>query len=297
MGRSFTVSVAILTASLAGCAASKSTMSVAEPGASRADDAAFAAYAMSIHELVDRATEPRPVAEADVDAAMLEKTVAALERRRQCHLTNLINTETTAYKSLRAVQNGSTAVTTYLSFDQGPLQNTGRDLDVAITGSGLFCVKTKNGVAYTRSGNFFLNRDGDLVVGMLDGPRVLPVLTFPPNTTEVTISESGWVYAVGAGSIKPMLVGALELSQFINSEALRPIGHGLYAATHESGDATVSMPATDGIGEIRQGFLEGSNVEVIRERVALIKIERQLELIDRLLSRYEQNASVMAQRH
>ena len=89
---------------------------------------------------------------------------------------------------------------TQLDFEQGPMESTDRQLDVAIQGDGFFRVKIMDsigdGTAYTRSGDFFTNPDGDLVLGQKDGPRLLPPITLPKNTTDVTIAEDGTISAV-----------------------------------------------------------------------------------------------------
>jgi flagellar basal-body rod protein FlgG len=126
---------------------------------------------------------------------------------------------------------------------------------------------------------------------------VLPKLNFPPNTTDVNIAEDGSVEATVAGSNQPTPIGRLELCRFVNPSGLKSSGGNLFFATKESGEPIVSNPGEEGSGEIRQNFLEGSNVELIKERVALIRIERQLELVDRLLARYEQNPPAVADGH
>lgn len=293
MGRACLLSLTISSFLFVGCVGQTVPSADLSRQTTSAEDQAFAAYAGSIHQLLDRATAPRPIDEDDADAQAFTKVVRALEHRRQTHLTNLINAETMAYKRQRTVQSGPDEVTTCLDLEQGPMQNTGRQLDVAIDGAGLFRVESKAGDAYTRSGNFFINQNGDLVAGLRDGPRVLPVLSFPPNTAEVSIAEDGTVEAIVSGSNQSKRVGRLELARFVNADGLRAQGN-LFFRTAESGQAITSAPGEEGAGQIRQNFLEGSNVDVMRERVALIRIERQLELIERLVARYEQNAPAIA---
>ncbi len=187
---------------------------------------------------------------------------------------------------------------TQLDFEQGPMENTGRQLDVAITGDGFFRVKIMDGVgdgtAYTRSGNFFINKDGDLVVGMKDGPRVLPVLNFPQNTTDVTIAEDGTVGATVAGATTSTIVGQLELVRFINPQGLKTIGGNLFLQTDGSGDPITSKPGEDGAGDIRQNFLEGSNVDPVKELVSLIKTQRSFELNSQSIQTADQALQTVA---
>lgn len=239
---------------------------------------------------------------------------------------NLANAETHAFKGSRmnfedlmyttirnpGIQNAAGDVTpagiqighgvrvsnTQLDLEQGPMENTGRDLDVAITGEGFFRVKIMDGIgdgtAYTRSGNFFINKDGDLVVGMKDGPRVLPELNFPANTTEVAIAEDGTISAIVAGENEATPVGNLELVRFVNPQGLKAMGGNMYLQTDASGEPLTSNPGENGAGEIRQGFLEGSNVDPVKELVGLIKTQRAFELNSQSIQTADQALQTIA---
>ncbi len=267
------------------------------------DEASLDSYAMQMNDEIERATNPTPFGKAVGDAGIekLTKAVAILEKRAAIHSENIANVSTLAYKRLRVVQNGPTEMEVTLDQRQGPMDCTGRQLDVAIDGEGLFRVKTDaakgDGIAYTRSGNFFINRDGDLVVGVLDGPRVLPVIKFPANTTDVAIAEDGSIEATVAGSNTPTLVGQLKLARFVSPQGLKSIAHNLFIATRESGEPMLSRPAQDGVGALRQNYLEGSNVDLTREQLELVRVARQHEVVQRLLSRYMQNAPAIASGH
>lgn len=250
----------------------------------------------------------------------------ALSTKIDVIANNLANAETHAFKRSRVnfedlmyttvknpgAQNASGDVTpagiqighgvrisnTQLDFEAGPLESTDRQLDVAINGDGFFRVKIMDsvgdGTAYTRSGNFFLNADGDITLGMKDGPRLLPPITLPRNTTDITISEDGTVSASVSDSVTPTPVGRLELSRFINPQGLKTLGGNLFVETAASGPPVIANPNEDGAGHIQQGFLEGSNVDPVKELVGLIKTQRSFELNSQSIQTADQALQTVA---
>lgn len=232
----------------------------------------------------------------------------ALSTRIDVVANNLANAETTAFKGSRVnfedlmylmlkppgatgqdnmvspagifVGLGTRVSNTQLNTEQGSMENTGRNLDVAIEGNGFFKVKTLdsigNGFAYTRNGAFFVNKDGQLVLGLGDGYKVMPEISFPAGTTDVSVSKDGFVDAITANG--KTRVGQLKLSRFINPQGLQLLGGSLYIETEASGTPTETTPGSDGTGQILQGFLEGSNVDPVKELVTLIKTQRAFEL-------------------
>lgn len=171
---------------------------------------------------------------------------------------------------------------TQLDLEQGSLENTGRQLDVAISGNGFFRVRIMDsvgdGTAYTRNGNFFVNAEGELVLGLGDGYRLVPPITIPAGATDISINQQGIVEVSRAGQNEKVNVGQLQLVQFVNPQGLRLLGQSLYTQTDASGDPMESNPGEDGAGEILQGFLESSNVDPVKELVTLIKTQRAFEL-------------------
>src|SRR3954471_13265345 len=174
----------------------------------------------------------------------------ALSTRIDVVANNLANAETTAFKRSRVnfedlyylalKQPGTTAANgdvspagiyvglgvkvsnTQLDTEQGSMESTGRQLDVGISGQGFFKVKIldsiSDGFGYTRNGNFFVNRDGDLTLGMGDGYRLEPKITIPPNVTDIAISQDGRVEVVKAGANTKTQVGQLQINQFVNPQ-------------------------------------------------------------------------------
>ena len=135
-----------------------------------------------------------------------------------------------------------------------------------------------DGFAYTRNGNFFLNNEGELVLGVGDGYKLEPPINIPPDATEITISETGIVEYKQPGNTDNKQAGQFEISQFVNPQGLKLLGGGLYVETEASGPPIDSKPGEDGAGITLQGFLEASNVDPVKELVTLIKTQRAFEL-------------------
>ncbi|HEY7090184.1 MAG TPA: flagellar basal-body rod protein FlgG [Tepidisphaeraceae bacterium] len=177
---------------------------------------------------------------------------------------------------------GTKVSNTTIDDSQGPLENTNGPLDVAIQGPGFFQVKTipsiGNGVAYTRAGNFVLNKDGDLVLNLGDGYRVNPPITIPPGSTDVNIGLDGTISYLRPGATTRTNAGQLRIAQFTNPQGLKLIGGSLYTETEASGPPIESNPGEDGAGQTLQGYLEGSNVDPVKELIGLIKTQRAFEL-------------------
>jgi flagellar basal-body rod protein FlgG len=234
----------------------------------------------------------------------------ALSTRIDVVANNLANAETTAFKRSRvnfedlmylqmkqpgttngagdltpsgiAVGLGTRISNTQIDLEQGSLENTNRPLDIGISGNGFFKVKildsVGDGFGYTRNGNFFVNDQGQLVLGMGDGYKLEPPITIPPGVTEISISESGAVEVLEPGAPTKTNVGQLQLSQFINPQGLQLLGGGLYIPTGASGAPVDAKPGEQGNGLTLQSFLEASNVDPVKELVTLIKTQRAFEL-------------------
>jgi flagellar basal-body rod protein FlgG len=171
---------------------------------------------------------------------------------------------------------------TQLDMAEGPLESTGGQLDVAISGPGFFKVKLLDsigdGIGYTRNGAFFVNDKNELVLGIGDGYRLVPPISIPTGATDISISENGIVSYKRPGSIQATVAGQLKISQFVNPQGLNLLGGSVYQATEVSGPPIDSNPGEDGAGKTFQGFLEGSNADPVKELVTLIKTQRSFEL-------------------
>jgi flagellar basal-body rod protein FlgG len=184
------------------------------------------------------------------------------------------------------------------SFAQGPAINTNRSLDLMIDGNGFFPVDILedegDGIGYTRAGNFFVNSDGELVLGNADGPRLEPAISIPPEATNIDITADGQVFVNVPGQVDPQNVGQIQLSIFINPNGLRPLGGNIYVETQASGPPIEGNPGEDGIGTIQQGFLEGSNVDPVTELISLIKAQRAFEMNSQTIQAADQALQVVA---
>jgi len=135
-------------------------------------------------------------------------------------------------------------------------------------------------IAYTRAGNLVRNADGDLVLANSEGSILEPSINIPDNVPEdgIVISNNGIVSVRQEGSSELIEVGQIELARFVNPEGLLTIGKNLYIETDASGTPITGNPLEDGLGDLKQGFLEGSNVDPVRELVDLIFTQRGYEL-------------------
>ena len=172
---------------------------------------------------------------------------------------------------------GTKSAATEVIMTQGDLNQTNNPLDVAIEGSGFFQVQLPDGTtAYTRAGSFHLNNQGGMVTAA--GDLLQPAITIPPNATAVTITQYGQVNATLPGQQNPQQLGQLQLATFANPGGLEAIGGNLFRATLSSGDAVTDNPGgTQGIGQVQQGYLEGSNVDVVSEFVQMVLAQRAYE--------------------
>lgn len=175
----------------------------------------------------------------------------------------------------------SAAVSVVLA--QGALSQTGGDLDVAIEGRGYLEVTLPSGgTAYTRDGGLKRTADGLIVTS--EGYQVAPGITIPSDARSVTISPDGEVYAYFLDQVQPQQLGQLSLAGFTNEKGLEATGGNLFLETAASGPALTGTPGEDGLGTLRQGYLEESSVDSVREITELIKAQRGYELNAKVIS-------------
>lgn len=176
---------------------------------------------------------------------------------------------------------GSRVTSVQPDLSQGAFNNTGRQLDVAISGRGFFKVTdpATNNTLYTRAGNFSLNANGQVVMSSANVGRLLdPPITIPQDATAIQISADGIVSVQQVGSTQMQQVGQIELAQFINPAGLLKLGENLYSETDSSGPPRQGNPGQDGLGSIQQNALELSNVQPVQELIDLITTQRSFEL-------------------
>lgn len=177
------------------------------------------------------------------------------------------------------------AVSIHLS--QGSLSATGGDLDVAIDGSGFLEVLLPSGqIAYTRDGG--LKRTGEGLIVTSDGFPVAPEITIPSDARQISINPEGEVYAYFSDGTEGQLLGQFNLTGFTNAKGLEALGSNLFAETEASGPALVSSAGQDGLGTLRQGYLEASSVDAVREITELIAAQRGYEMNAKVISAADQ---------
>jgi flagellar basal-body rod protein FlgG len=181
----------------------------------------------------------------------------------------------------------------YRITEQGSLSQTGNRFDLAVRGNGYFQVQLPSGeTAYTRDGTFALSPEGVLVTG--DGFVVQPGITIPANATDVTINANGEVLAKLDGQIQPANVGQVQLAIFANEGGLEAIGDNLLLATPGSGQPQQGAPGTVGYGQVMQGFVETSNVNVVQEITNLITAQRAYEMNSKVITASDEMLSTLS---
>lgn len=177
---------------------------------------------------------------------------------------------------------------------QGSLSLTGGDLDIAIEGAGYLEVTLPSGLSgYTRDGALKRSADGLIVTS--DGHAVVPDIVIPDDARSVSINAQGEVYAYFADRVEPELLGQFTLAGFSNEKGLEAIGSNLFTETAASGPAIVGDPGSDGLGSLRQGYLEDSSVDAVREVTELIEAQRGYELNAKVITAADQMLSATTQ--
>ncbi len=225
---------------------------------------------------------------------LLEALEAAqlLDRRLTATANNLANVDTPGYKAdglafhevlMRKVgpryRKAYKETVSYLKEDQGVLEPTGSPLHLAIVGEGFFKVQTPEGIVYTRAGNFTLDAQRRLVT-----PQGYPVLANgAPVVLDPGMAVGGLVTMEnlklqvspdGLFSVDGTEIGRLDVVTFDDLSKLKKRGENLYV--NEGAQEMIAVNY-----EVKQGFVEKANVEVIREMVSLIEIQRAFESVQR----------------
>ena len=161
-------------------------------------------------------------------------------------------------------------------FSQGNFKETENNLDIAITGNGFFQIELPDGtIAYTRDGSFKLDDEGNVVNSQ--GYLLVPNITIPDDATQVNIGTDGTVSVVQGNATEVNELGQIETVNFINPAGLHALGDNLYLNTNASGDPIVGTQGLNGFGQLRQGFVETSNVKLVEEMTDLIVGQRAYE--------------------
>lgn len=179
------------------------------------------------------------------------------------------------------IGSGVRAASTTKVYNSGELTNTGRALDIAITGDGFLQVSMPDGtVKYTRDGALQQGPNGELVT--TTGYYIEPAITIPTDAVAVNIGVDGGVNVTTASGTQSV-VGTIQLARFPNPSGLSSEGDNLLAETEASGTPTTGTPGESGFGSIRAEFLEKSNVQMVTELVNLITAQRAYEISSRTI--------------
>ena len=178
------------------------------------------------------------------------------------------------------------------NFEQGPAKMTYNPYDLMITGPGFFQVQNPQGeIHYTRNGVFHVDSKGTLQLS--NGSKLFPEITIPATATNVVISRTGEVRASQAGGagLEDTVLGQLQMVSFQNPQGLSAKGEGLYKQTPASGSPIEGIPGDNGLGNIQQGALEGSNVNVANSMVDMITTQRAYEMGTKIMGVADQMLS------
>ena len=173
---------------------------------------------------------------------------------------------------------GTKPVSNEIIFTEGNPQQTDNPLDVVIQGRGFFQIRRPSGdLAYTRAGQFQVDRDGNLVTPQ--GDPLEPQITLPAAAQSVTIAADGTVSYTQPGQTASQVAGQIQLANFANPAGLNSLGGNLFSPTDASGDPVVGNPGgQEGLGALLQGYTEQSNVSVVREFINMIVSQRAYEV-------------------
>ncbi len=179
-------------------------------------------------------------------------------------------------------------------FRQGSMQKTENDFDLSINGDGFFRLQMPDGSeAYTRDGSFTIDGPTGQMVSSSGYPLLGPI-TKMANAVKATVNENGLIeFFDRAGS--SLGSGQIELATFINPAGLEPMGNNLYRQSGASGEPQTGNYSTGSFGQIKQGFLENSNVNVVQELVTMIQTQRAYEMNSKAIQTSDQMLAKLSQ--
>ncbi|MBC6907403.1 flagellar basal-body rod protein FlgG [Saccharophagus sp. K07] len=223
------------------------------------------------------------------DRAVFEDLLYQIQRQPGAQ-----STEETQLPSGLQLGTGVRVVGTQKQFTEGNLQVTDNALDVAVDGRGFLQILRPDGtIAYTRNGQLHMNADGQLVTA--GGLLLQPVIAIPEDAQSITIGTDGTVSVVTPGNTEAQVVGNIQVADFINPGGLQAIGANLFLETASSGNPILGTPGEDGLGQLVQGALENSNVDIVEEMVNMITTQRAYEMNSKVVSTADQMLQFVTQ--
>ncbi len=201
--------------------------------------------------------------------------------------TGAANTDQNLLPTGLQVGLGTRVAASTRNFNQGTLQQSSNDFDMAVKGKGFFQITMPDGsTGYTRDGAFQLDAGGQLVTAA--GLPLQPGITIPANAVKVSVAQDGTVSVTVPNQAAPQQVGQITLASFVNPAGLDPLGGNLYAESASSGGPQEGAPGTNGLGSLMQSMTEGSNVNVVEELVSMIATQRAYELNSKAITTSDQ---------
>jgi flagellar basal-body rod protein FlgG len=190
------------------------------------------------------------------------------------------------------IGSGCRVVATQRDFGAGAISQTNAPLDVALQGPGFFVVQTPDGVErFTRVGSFSVNQDSELVTQQ--GLTVSPGVSIPLDASEVIIAEDGTVQVRYTDTTAAVTVGSIDVVDFTNPNGLKALGGNLFGATSESGEP-IPLETADGLS-LKQGFIEGSNVDIAEELINMIMAQRSFEVTSKAVESADETMQIVNQ--
>lgn len=223
------------------------------------------------------------------DRAVFEDLLYQIQRQPGAQTT-----EETQLPSGLQLGTGVRVVGTQKQFTEGSLQVTGQALDIAIDGRGFLQISQPDGtIAYTRAGQLHLNGQGQIVNA--SGLLLEPNITVPDNAENVTIGTDGIVNAFIPGEPAAAILGNIQIVDFVNPGGLQSNGGNLFLETASSGNPITGTPGENGLGQVKQGMLENSNVDIVEEMVNMITTQRAYEMNSKVVSTADQMLQFLSQ--
>jgi len=189
----------------------------------------------------------------------------------------------TAYATGLNLGTGVSVQSTTRIETNGTLNTTDNALDLALDGDGYFQIQLPGGqLGYTRAGNFTRSPEGQLVTSQ--GYAVQPPINIPEGAQSITVGADGSVSAVVDGAAEPAQLGQITVASFANPAGLQATSDNFMLETGASGAAQLGLAGENGRGQMRQGMLEGSNVNIVEELVDMIECQRAYEINSKMIS-------------
>ena len=140
-----------------------------------------------------------------------------------------------------------------------------------------------------------LKRTSEGLIVTSEGYPVSPEIVIPDDARSISINQNGEVYAYFGFTGDAQLLGQFTLADFTNPKGLEALGDNIFAETEASGPAIQSTPGQDGLGTVRQGYIEESSVDPVKEITDLIEAQRGYELNSKVISAADQMLGAMVQ--